>query len=190
MAVITLVTGAPGSGKSYYIVYRLKQVLETMPELRVRTNLPLKLEAWGELAKRIEKLETRFWRNKGGDGPWKHDDWRNYLLVLDECHNFICGDREKDWADWLGECRHRGVYGVWLLTQSQKKVERLGDVGLWCEMQKPEEFRSAFTGIPLGIWWQWLSLLRGERYSLCCCYEYLQEKRRRHPNKIQWLPIV
>ena len=44
MAVISLIPGAPGTGKSYYVVSRIKSILEALPSVRIRTNLPLKLE--------------------------------------------------------------------------------------------------------------------------------------------------
>lgn len=189
MAVISLITGAPGTGKSYYVVSRIKSTLEALPSVRIRTNLPLKLEEWGTLKERVEFIGGATWRGAGSGGPWEVEDWRDVLFVLDECHNFVCEPRMQRWHDWLGECRHRGVYGVWLITQSSKKVPQLADVGLWVELQRPEEFRGKLTGIPLGVFWQWLSYLRGKRYSLACAYEYLDEKRRRHANKVQWLAI-
>lgn len=131
MAVL-LMLGTPGSGKSYEATSH--HVLEALKAGRkVRTNLPLNIEAFRELDPSypalIEKLEPTAEKPiRFRDLEDWTDDWRDPvtqygpLYVVDECQQ--CLPRRgtnEDVQNWFALHRHYGA-DVLLMTQSHGKV--------------------------------------------------------------------
>ena len=132
--MITLITGTPGSGKSYEAVAH-----HIIPALnsgrKVITNLPFRLDYYMKINPSFDKnlFECKLptpenlrpfskpedfadeWKNKDGVGP---------LYVIDEAH--MCyprGDKEKPIFEYFTMHRHTGA-DITLITQQLNQLRR------------------------------------------------------------------
>lgn len=132
--MITMLLGAPGSGKSYEAT-----VFQVLPALRkgrkVITNLPLNVDAFAELNEDYRALiELRqptaedlkpFSKVSDYKSDWKHPtEGFGPLFVVDECHMFLpMTGTPRDLEEWFALHRHENV-DVVLITQTYGKVNK------------------------------------------------------------------
>lgn len=136
-AVLTIRTGAMGSGKSYGVVYDLIYKYAVDRTGPIIHNLPLhhdeivKLAKIPGLAERLYKIDDetiQTWK-ESGNGPWIFTrenfmpaDLAGGMILLDEVHHYMGGQRYKashnqHWLEWLSMVRHEQCEVV-LITQA------------------------------------------------------------------------
>lgn len=203
-AVLEMVTGIPGSGKSYSMIQRLKEFLEETDGV-CHTNLPLNVEfiaehyeqlrqagmsevGFSDVMQRVKLIPPAVeagWRDQAG-GPWEHwhdTDLTGSWIVLDEAHTFIgrkhSAAYRRKWQEFCGELRHRGCQ-LCLITQSMGKVseEVEADVALWNEVTNRENERETLFRIRVGDWYQFKAKWKGVYVSEIKQQEYVQEGHR------------
>lgn len=145
MAVVSLVTGFQGSGKSF------SETLIMFEHLRdtsgnVFTNMPIKEKEFNEFCEQrgvtcgsrlllINEEEFMSWiseekKGKPNTGPWdlfEYEDLEEALIVIDECQ--LCmpatGNTltRKRWVDWFSQIRKSGAQ-VHLCTQKVYNMDK------------------------------------------------------------------
>ncbi len=171
-AIITIVTGAAGTGKSY--TRGVWGVLNRhWPEgRRVLTTVPVKPDVMEELYKGrscpgIEVFKpTPGWRD-GSDGPWNlPHELKDTVLIIDEAHHYFSITHKpavrKRWGEWLGEVRHQGGR-VELLTQADGKLpkETRQEAAEFVRLSTLDNQREPVTGIRFSDLQQLLASIRG-----------------------------
>lgn len=124
--MIELITGKPGSGKTYLAVQRLlelpvgKYVIwhniaglkpEVFPEPHMIKEIPADLKAWGTKENQIEYADA-----------CKEKYGRPMLVVIDEAQ-MVFGEKNADLKAWLSWHRHLGQ-DIWLIAQHAKMLHQ------------------------------------------------------------------
>lgn len=131
---VTLVTGSPGSGKSYFCVRKF--ILENIRKKRlVITNIRLFEDKLTEEQRRYYRFENPLyytdraqplfsmpcdymdtWRDENGNAP---------IYVIDECQKILSRSAKpsKELIEFYQEHRHYGEIDIVLVTQGQRYID-------------------------------------------------------------------
>lgn len=129
---VYLVQGKLGTGKSKYVVGKIREAL--LAGRRVATNIDLDLSALLPSANRStvsrvpDKPTPEDLDSVGHGNPGSYDEERNGVMVLDELGSWLnsrtyAGKGRQDLVDWLIHARKKG-WDVYLLVQSVSMIDK------------------------------------------------------------------
>jgi len=143
---VSIVTGSPGSGKTYWVVMRLvKEILPVFTNVRVITNVPI---FWWEDPDRVEVMEFESGWIPPGDTLEERLEWgRDAIIIVDECQEVLSKESSQDWKEILGKARKRNTRWV-LMTQSKENIYKWVDdlAGEWVESLNCGSLRDKVLG--------------------------------------------
>jgi hypothetical protein len=180
---LTLITGEPGSGKTYWCVKLL--VEETLPfyeDLRVVTNVPLFLRP--EWQERVTVIDFEAgWLPPGDTLDEQLEYLRKTIIIIDEAHKVFNRHNEATIVSLIGLARKRDTQWI-LMSQSKKNLPDQCDdlAALWIECLKGSELRDEVFGFRIGDIQNLKAKLTG-RYR-----EFFQKTEYQRINR-RWSPL-
>jgi len=148
--VLTVRTGVPGSGKSYWAVKEIYQNLLEFygRDMKIVTNLPV--------ARPDARIEVREWTESDLDCP-TYEEYANCVLIIDEVQRFLNKKNAPGWLKFISEARHHDIR-LQFLTQDKDNLPEGFDglIDTWYESTNGQGERDPYIGMLIydwsGIW--------------------------------------
>lgn len=197
LGTCTLITGAPGTGKTLGWVRWLVNDYLCKPGGLVMTNIRLNPDKIGEyVSSNCNTFYNRHWgyapspdevsgrivmlgatevsklRNTS-DIPSFFGDIENLYICIDEfhvyCNNMSSGICLKSWADWLATLRHHNCQFC-AISQDVSQIDRVykSRVEARIECLSANSQHDPYFRIPIGDWVALISAIRGETVRPVC----------------------
>lgn len=137
---ITLLTGVPGSGKSYFAVNKIVELLDTKDNFLILSNIDGTKENIFDRRYVFHRFSLEFLRNANMENFLPHlrdehhlDAEATIYIFIDECQNYYGPScRDEDAFYFLDYHRHYGVE-IFLITQKDTKIRK--EVEALCETE-------------------------------------------------------
>lgn len=133
---VTLVTGSPGSGKSYFCVRKF--ILENIRKKRlVITNIRLFEDKLTEEQRKYYRFENPLYYTDRAQplfsmpcdymDPWRDENGNAPIYVIDECQKILSRNAKpsKELVEFYQEHRHYGEIDIILITQGQRYIDEV-----------------------------------------------------------------
>ena len=179
-AQLTLVTGSPDSGKSYWMTKKVvREVLPYWKDKKVLTNIPMLLDP-----ERVQVEDFQpGWLPPGDTFEERCESVRDTYVIIDEAWGVLTKENEDELLGMVALARKRNTHWYWMAQSKEDFPKRVQDLArYWIECYNGEDLRDESFGIRYGDLQNVSAKLTGQ------FREFFQRQEYRFINR-RWTPV-